>query len=183
MAYVVLVNPAILAEAGVPFEGALFATCVAAATATLVMGLVANYRFTLAPGMGLNAYFAYAVVGGLGIPWQTALGAVFLSGLVFLLLTIGRLRAVIPAGSVFGDFAVTQPCRPAPSLDARSSKVEVRSSKLGIPGPGRSSEVGARSTPPPSSLLRPPPRRGRPPSPATARAGAGARRTIARPAR
>ena len=95
MAYIVVVNPAILADAGVPLEGAVFATCVAAAVATLVMGVVANYPFALAPGMGLNAYFAYAVVGGLGVPWQTALGAVFLSGVIFLLLTAGRIRALI----------------------------------------------------------------------------------------
>lgn len=95
MAYIVVVNPAILAEAGVPFEGALFATCAAAAAATLVMGLVANYPFALAPGMGLNAYFAYGVVGALGVPWQTALGAVFLSGVLFVALTISRVRALI----------------------------------------------------------------------------------------
>ncbi len=97
MAYVVVVNPAILADAGVPLEGAVFATCAAAALATLVMGLVANYPFALAPGMGLSAYFAYAVVGGMGVPWQTALGAVFVSGVIFLVLTIGRIRALIVA--------------------------------------------------------------------------------------
>jgi AGZA family xanthine/uracil permease-like MFS transporter len=95
MAYIVVVNPAILADAGVPFEGALFATCVAAALATLTMGLIANYPFALAPGMGLNAYFAYSVVGTLGIPWQTALGAVFLSGILFVVLTVTRVRALV----------------------------------------------------------------------------------------
>jgi AGZA family xanthine/uracil permease-like MFS transporter len=95
MAYIVVVNPAILADAGVPFEGALFATCAAAALATLTMGLIANYPFALAPGMGLNAYFAYSVVGTLGIPWQTALGAVFLSGILFVVLTVTRVRALV----------------------------------------------------------------------------------------
>jgi adenine/guanine/hypoxanthine permease len=95
MAYIVAVNPAILADAGVPFEGALFATCMAAAAATLLMGLIANYPFALAPGMGLNAYFAYSVVGGMGVPWQTALGAVFLSGVIFVLLTVSRVRALV----------------------------------------------------------------------------------------
>ena len=95
MAYIVVVNPSVLSSAGVPFEGALFATCAAAATATLIMGLVANYPFALAPGMGLNAYFAYSVVGALHVPWQTALGAVFLSGVIFMLLTAGRIRALI----------------------------------------------------------------------------------------
>lgn len=95
MAYIVAVNPAILADAGVPFEGALFATCMAAAAATLLMGLIANYPFALAPGMGLNAYFAYSVVGGMGVPWQTALGAVFISGVLFVLLTVSRVRALV----------------------------------------------------------------------------------------
>lgn len=95
MAYIVVVNPAILSAAGVPFEGALFATCIAAAVGTLLMGLLANYPFALAPGMGLNAYFTYTVVLGMGIPWQTALGAVFLSGVAFLLLTAGRIRALV----------------------------------------------------------------------------------------
>ena len=95
MAYIVVVNPSVLSQAGVPFEGALFATCVAAAVSTLIMGLVANYPFALAPGMGLNAYFAYSVVGALHVPWQTALGAVFLSGVIFMLLTAGRIRALI----------------------------------------------------------------------------------------
>ena len=95
MAYIVVVNPGILADAGVPFEGALFATCMAAALASLLMGVLANYPFALAPGMGLNAYFAYTVVGAMGVPWQTALGAVFLSGVIFLVLTLVRVRALI----------------------------------------------------------------------------------------
>lgn len=95
MAYIVVVNPLILSDAGVPFEGALFATCISAAIATLLMGVLANYPFALAPGMGLNAYFAYAVVGTMGVPWQTALGAVFLSGIIFVLLTVGRIRAMV----------------------------------------------------------------------------------------
>jgi adenine/guanine/hypoxanthine permease len=95
MAYIVAVNPGILAEAGVPFEGALFATCMAAAAATLLMGLLANYPFALAPGMGLNAYFAYTVVGGMGVPWEVALGAVFISGVIFIVLTVSRVRALV----------------------------------------------------------------------------------------
>ncbi|MFS8636984.1 MAG: NCS2 family permease [Gemmatimonadota bacterium] len=95
MAYIVVVNPAILSAAGVPFEGALFATCIGAAIGTLLMGVLANYPFALAPGMGLNAYFTYTVVLGMGVPWQTALGAVFLSGVAFLLLTAGRVRALV----------------------------------------------------------------------------------------
>src|SRR5215469_13514834 len=92
MAYIVVVNPRILSEAGMPVEGVLFATCISAALATLVMGLWANYPIALAPGMSLNAYFTYSIVMGRGIPWQTVLGVVLLSGLVFLLLTLSKVR-------------------------------------------------------------------------------------------
>jgi AGZA family xanthine/uracil permease-like MFS transporter len=92
MAYVVVVNPRILGEAGMPVEGVLFATCVSAAIATLIMGLWANYPIALAPGMSLNAYFTYSIVLGRGVPWQTALGVVFLSGCIFLLLTLTNIR-------------------------------------------------------------------------------------------
>lgn len=95
MAYILAVNPQILAQAGVPAEGALFATAMASALGCLMMALLANYPFALAPGMGLNAYFTYTVVLGLGVPWQTALGAVFVSGVVFLLLTLGRIRQLV----------------------------------------------------------------------------------------
>ena len=95
MAYIIVVNPSVLHSAGVPFAGALFATCIAAAIGSLVMGLLANYPFALAPGMGLNAYFAYAVVQGMGLPWQVALGAVFLSGVAFVVLTLSRIRALV----------------------------------------------------------------------------------------
>jgi AGZA family xanthine/uracil permease-like MFS transporter len=95
MAYIIFVNPAILKDAGVPFEGALFATCISAAIGSLMMGLIANYPFALAPGMGLNAYFTYTVVKTMGYDWRVALGAVFISGVVFLILTFARIRAMI----------------------------------------------------------------------------------------
>ncbi len=95
MAYIIFVNPSILKDAGVPFEGALFATCISAAVGSLMMGLIANYPFALAPGMGLNAYFTYTVVKGMGYDWRLALGAVFISGVVFLILTLARIRAMI----------------------------------------------------------------------------------------
>jgi len=95
MAYVLAVNPLILHQAGVPLEGALFATAVSAAVGCFLMGILANYPFATAPGMGLNAYFTYAVVLGLHYPWQTALGAVFLSGVVFLVLTLLRIRELV----------------------------------------------------------------------------------------
>jgi len=98
MAYVVVVNPRILSEAGMPVEGVLFATCISAALATLVMGLWANYPIALAPGMSLNAYFTYSIVIGRGIPWQTVLGVVLLSGVLFLILTLTNIREQIVNG-------------------------------------------------------------------------------------
>jgi adenine/guanine/hypoxanthine permease len=98
MAYVVVVNPRILSEAGMPVEGVLFATCISAALATLVMGLWANYPIALAPGMSLNAYFTYSIVIGRGVAWQTALGVVLLSGILFLILTLTNVREQIVNG-------------------------------------------------------------------------------------
>jgi adenine/guanine/hypoxanthine permease len=98
MAYVVVVNPQILSQAGMPVEGVLFATCLSAAIATLVMGIWANYPIALAPGMSLNAYFTYSIVLGRGVPWQTALGVVLLSGILFLILTLTKVREQIVNG-------------------------------------------------------------------------------------
>ncbi len=92
MAYITFVNPAILSETGMDFGAVFVATCVAAAIGTLVMGLYANYPIALAPGMGLNAYFTYGVVLGMGYEWQVALGAVFLSGVLFLILSLLPVR-------------------------------------------------------------------------------------------
>ena len=92
MAYIIFVNPAILSETGMPIAAVTIATCLCAAIGSLLMGVLANYPLALAPGMGLNAYFTYSVVKGMGVPWQTALGAVFLSGVIFLLLTFGGIR-------------------------------------------------------------------------------------------
>lgn len=98
MAYIVMVNPQILAQAGVPPDGVVFATCLSAAVATLVMGLYANYPIALAPGMSLNAYFTYSVCLNMHVPWRTALGVVFFSGAIFLVLTVTRLREQIVNG-------------------------------------------------------------------------------------
>jgi AGZA family xanthine/uracil permease-like MFS transporter len=95
MAYIVLVNPAILAAAGMPLAAVTAATCLSAGFASIMMGIVARYPIALAPGMGLNAYFAYAVCIRLHVPWQTALGAVFLSGVLFLALTAAGIRQMI----------------------------------------------------------------------------------------
>jgi AGZA family xanthine/uracil permease-like MFS transporter len=98
MAYIVVVNPQILSKAGMPVEGVVFATCISAAVATLVMGLYANYPIALAPGMSLNAYFTYSVCLGMHVPWQTALGVIFFSGVFFLILTVSRVREKIVNG-------------------------------------------------------------------------------------
>ncbi len=101
MAYIIFVHPAILADAGMPFDAVLFATCVSAGIASLVMGFLANYPFALAPGMGINAYFAYTAVPfiaatlGVADAWRVALGCVFLSGCIFVVLTFSKVRVVI----------------------------------------------------------------------------------------
>lgn len=95
MAYIIFVNPAILKDAGMPVASTTVATCLAAAFGSILMGVLARYPIALAPGMGLNAYFAYAVVKGMGVGWQTALGAVLISGIIFLLLTLTGLRQLI----------------------------------------------------------------------------------------
>ncbi len=95
MAYIVFVNPSILHETGMPFQAVVAATCFCAAFGSILMGAFARYPIALAPGMGLNAYFTYVVVKGMGIAWQTALGAVFLSGIAFLLLTFLGIRQLI----------------------------------------------------------------------------------------
>ena len=95
MAYILFVNPQILSQAGMPADDVAVATALAAAIAALVMGLWANYPFALAPGMGLNAYFTFGVVLGLGISWQVALAAVFVEGVLFLILAVSGVRAAL----------------------------------------------------------------------------------------
>ena len=95
MAYIVVVNPAILSETGMPLAAVAAATCLAAGFGSIVMGLASNYPLALAPGMGLNAYFTYTVVKSMGVPWQTALGCVFLSGIAFAVLTLVGVRQLI----------------------------------------------------------------------------------------
>ncbi len=92
MAYITFVNPAILSDAGMDFGAVFVATCLAAAFGTAAMGLLANYPVALAPGMGLNAFFTYGVVLGMGYTWQAALGAVFVSGILFIILSILPVR-------------------------------------------------------------------------------------------
>jgi AGZA family xanthine/uracil permease-like MFS transporter len=98
MAYILFVNPTILGAAGMPQDAVFVATCLVAALGSAIMGLYANYPIGMAPGMGLNAYFAFAVVLGMGVPWQQALGAVFISGCLFIVATLCGLRAMIVNG-------------------------------------------------------------------------------------
>lgn len=92
MAYILFINPEILSAAGMPRDAVFVATCLAAAFGSILMGVYANYPIAMAPGMGLNAYFAYTVVLGMGYSWQTALGAVFLSGLMIILVSVTPVR-------------------------------------------------------------------------------------------
>ena len=95
MAYIIFVNPEILSAAGMPKGSVFVATCLAAALGSAIMGFYANYPVALAPGMGLNAYFAFAVVNGMGFTWQAALGAVFISGVLFIVVSLFRVREAI----------------------------------------------------------------------------------------
>jgi adenine/guanine/hypoxanthine permease len=95
MAYIIFVNPHIISAAGVPRDAAIIATCLAAGLATMLMGIFTNYPFALAPGMSLNAFLAFGVVLGINIPWQTAMGIVFLEGLIILILVLTRLREMV----------------------------------------------------------------------------------------
>ena len=92
MAYIIFVNPMMLADAGMDHGAVFVATCLAAAIGCFVMGFLANYPIALAPGMGLNAFFTYTVVGEMGYSWETALGAVFMSGVCFLVLSLAKIR-------------------------------------------------------------------------------------------
>src|SRR5579859_7118877 len=95
MAYIVVVNPLILGAAGLPVAGVAVATCLSAGIGSVLMGLLSNYPLALAPGMGLNAYFTFTVVKAMAVPWETALGCVFLSGVAFLLMTFVGVRQLI----------------------------------------------------------------------------------------
>lgn len=97
MAYIVVVNPSIMGDAGMPVAAVAAATCLAAAFGSILMGLLSNTPLALAPGMGMNAYFTYTVVKGMGVPWETALGCVFLSGAAFMILTLIGVRQMIVA--------------------------------------------------------------------------------------
>jgi len=92
MSYIMFLNPIIMSKSGMPFDGLFLATCLGAAIATIFMGMYANWPVGLAPGMGLNAFFTFSVVGGMGYSWEIALGAVFLSGVIFVLMSVTKMR-------------------------------------------------------------------------------------------
>lgn len=98
MSYIIFVNPEILSTTGMDRDAVFVATCLAAALGTLIMAFVANWPIGMAPGMGLNAFFAFTIVGTLGYSWQQALGAVFISGVIFMVLTISGIRAWLIRG-------------------------------------------------------------------------------------
>ncbi|SFM27795.1 NCS2 family permease [Pelosinus propionicus] len=98
MAYILFVNPSILGSAGMDKNAVLLATAIGSAAVTMMMGIFVNYPIALAPGMGLNAFYAFTVVIGMGISWQVALGAVFISGIIFLILTLTQVRQLLIEG-------------------------------------------------------------------------------------
>ena len=95
MAYIIFVNPNILSQTGMDFGAVLTATCASAALATFCMAFMANYPFALAPGMGLNAFFTYSVCMTMGVPWHVALTAVFVEGIIFIVLTLTSVREAV----------------------------------------------------------------------------------------
>ena len=95
MAYILFLNPNILAATGMDKNAVFFATAISAAFVTIAMGLVVNFPIALAPGMGLNALFATVALAGVGMPWQVALGAVFISGMIFIILTVTKIRQIL----------------------------------------------------------------------------------------
>jgi AGZA family xanthine/uracil permease-like MFS transporter len=125
-----------------PAEGVVFATCISAAVATLMMGLYANYPIALAPGMSLNAYFTYSVCLGMHIPWQTALGVIFFSGILFVVLTVTRIREQIVNGIPDGLKHST-----AAGIGMFIAFVGMRNAKLIVANPATFVSVGNFSDP------------------------------------
>jgi AGZA family xanthine/uracil permease-like MFS transporter len=137
MAYIVFVNPAILHETGMPLAAVTAATCISAAVGSALMGGFAKYPIALAPGMGLNAYFTYTVVKGMGVPWQVALGAVFLSGVAFLILTALGLRQLIISTIPFELYAAV-----AAGVGLFIALIGFRNSGIIVPDPATTVTLG-----------------------------------------
>ena len=142
MAYIVFVNPAILHEAGMPLAAVTAATCLSAAVGSVLMGALARYPIALAPGMGLNAYFTYTVVKQMGVPWQAALGAVFISGVAFLVLTALGVRQLIIATIPFELYAAV-----AAGVGLFIALIGFRNSGIILPSPATTVTLGHLSEP------------------------------------
>ena len=142
MAYIVVVNPAILGDAGLPVAAVAAATCLAAGFGSLLMGFIANYPLALAPGMGLNAYFTYTVVKGMGVPWETALGCVFLSGAAFLVLTLVGVRQMIVAAIPRSLFAAV-----AAGVGLFIAFIGLRDAGIIVPNPATAVALGDLTKP------------------------------------
>jgi len=137
MAYIIFVNPAILSQTGMPLAAVTTSTCLCAAIGSILMGALANYPLALAPGMGLNAYFTYTVVKGMGVSWQTALGAVFLSGVIFLLLTFGGIRQKLLAAIPYQLHAAV-----AGGIGLFIAFIGLRNSGIIVPSPATTVTLG-----------------------------------------
>lgn len=137
MAYIIFVNPSILAETGMPLAAVTAATCLSAAVGSFLMGGYARYPIALAPGMGLNAYFTYTVVKGMGVSWEAALGAVFLSGVAFLVLTLLGLRQLILAAIPFELYAAV-----AAGVGLFIALIGFRNSGIIVPSPATTVTLG-----------------------------------------
>jgi AGZA family xanthine/uracil permease-like MFS transporter len=142
MAYIVVVNPAILGEAGMPVAAVAAATCLAAGLGSILMGLLSNYPLALAPGMGMNAYFTYTVVKHMGVPWQTALGCVFISGVAFLALTLTGVRQLIVGAIPRSLFAAV-----AGGVGLFIAFIGLKDAGIIVSDPSTSVSLGALATP------------------------------------
>src|SRR5437763_3573707 len=137
MAYIIFVTPAMMHEAGMPLPAVTAATCLSAAAGSFLMGGYARYPIALAPGMGLNAYFTYSVVKGMGLAWQTALGAVFISGVAFLLLTLLGVRQLIVSAIPFELYAAV-----AAGVGLFIALIGFRNSGIIVPHPATTVALG-----------------------------------------
>ena len=137
MAYIVFVNPSILHETGMPLAAVTAATCISAAVGSLLMGAFAKYPIALAPGMGLNAYFTYVVVKGMGVPWQAALGAVFVSGIAFFVLTLLGVRQLIISAIPFELYSAV-----AAGVGLFIALIGFRNSGIIVPSPSTTVTLG-----------------------------------------
>src|ERR1041385_7391334 len=137
MAYIIFVNPSILHATGMPLAAVTAATCLSAAAGSFLMGGLARYPIALAPGMGLNAYFTYVVVKGMGVPWQVALGAVFISGLAFLVLTLIGVRQLILSAIPFELYSAV-----AAGVGLFIAFIGLRNSGIIVPSPATTVTLG-----------------------------------------